>query len=124
MYKNFKKTFSGELWENLAWGATRAYKLPELRKILGLILKTDKAALDWLDIEDRHTWARAHFDSTSKCDELTNNFNTAFLVMNTQTGTKYVVDIVKKTCTCIEWQMSECHVYMLLQLSGKEESHG
>ncbi|KAF9588786.1 hypothetical protein IFM89_015513 [Coptis chinensis] len=74
MYKNFKKNFGGELWENLAWGAAKAYKQQELIKILGVINKTNSKALDWLDTEPRSCWARAHFDWTSKCDELTNNF--------------------------------------------------
>ncbi|KAF9619894.1 hypothetical protein IFM89_009676 [Coptis chinensis] len=47
MYKNFKKVFSGELWENLAWGATKAYKQQELTRILGVINKTDSKALNW-----------------------------------------------------------------------------
>ncbi|KAF9594707.1 hypothetical protein IFM89_034492 [Coptis chinensis] len=47
MYKNFKNNFGGELWENLAWGAAKAYKQQELIKILGVINKTDSKALDW-----------------------------------------------------------------------------
>ncbi|KAF9605775.1 hypothetical protein IFM89_018441 [Coptis chinensis] len=78
MYKNFKKNFGGELWENLAWGAAKAYKQQELIKILGVINKTNSKALDWLDTEPRSCWARAHFDWTSKCDELTNNFSEIF----------------------------------------------
>ncbi|KAF9607267.1 hypothetical protein IFM89_033474 [Coptis chinensis] len=78
MYKNFKKNFGGELWENLAWGAAKAYKQQELIKILGVINKTNSKALDWLDTEPRSCWARAHFDWTSKCDELTNNFSESF----------------------------------------------
>ncbi|KAF9594657.1 hypothetical protein IFM89_034340 [Coptis chinensis] len=54
------------------------YKLPELTRILGTINKTDSVALDWLDNEPRECWARAHFDWTSKCDELTNNFSESF----------------------------------------------
>ncbi|KAF9626573.1 hypothetical protein IFM89_035458 [Coptis chinensis] len=78
MYKNFKKVFSGELWENLAWGAAKAYKQQELTRILGVVNKTDSKALDWLDTEPRSSWARAHFDCISKCDELTNNFSESF----------------------------------------------
>ncbi|KAF9598415.1 hypothetical protein IFM89_027848 [Coptis chinensis] len=78
MYKNFKAKFPGELWESLAWEAAMTYKLPELTRILGTINKTDSAALDWLDNEARECWARAHFDWTSKCDELTNNFSESF----------------------------------------------
>ncbi|KAF9601482.1 hypothetical protein IFM89_020249 [Coptis chinensis] len=47
MYKNFKKNFGAELWENLIWGAAKAYKQQELIKILGVINKTDSKALDW-----------------------------------------------------------------------------
>ncbi|KAF9609363.1 hypothetical protein IFM89_015618 [Coptis chinensis] len=75
MYKSFRKVFSGELWENLAWGTAKAYKQQELTRILGVINKTDSKALDWLDTEPRSCWARAHFDWISKCDELTNNFS-------------------------------------------------
>ncbi|KAF9603491.1 hypothetical protein IFM89_036764 [Coptis chinensis] len=78
MYKNFKAKFPGELWESLAWEVAMTYKLPELTRILGTINKTDSAALDWLDNEPRECWARAHFDWTSKCDELTNNFSESF----------------------------------------------
>ncbi|KAF9588345.1 hypothetical protein IFM89_008775 [Coptis chinensis] len=78
MYKNFKKIYSGELWENLVWGAARAYKKQELTRILGIINKNDPKALDWLDREPRSSWARAHFDWISKCDELTNNFSESF----------------------------------------------
>ncbi|KAF9610843.1 hypothetical protein IFM89_025253 [Coptis chinensis] len=60
------------------WEAAITYKLPELTRILGTINKTDSAALDWLDSEPRECWARAHFDWTSKCDELTNNFSESF----------------------------------------------
>ncbi|KAF9593578.1 hypothetical protein IFM89_024212 [Coptis chinensis] len=78
MYKNFKKIYSGELWENLVWGAARAYKKQELTRILGIINKNDPKALDWFDRETRSSWARAHFDWISKCDELTNNFSESF----------------------------------------------
>ncbi|KAF9612982.1 hypothetical protein IFM89_004785 [Coptis chinensis] len=66
MYQNFKKTFRGELWENLAWGAVEAYKVQEFTRILGVINKTDSKALDWLDKEPRSCWVRAHFDWTVK----------------------------------------------------------
>ncbi|KAF9589282.1 hypothetical protein IFM89_022352 [Coptis chinensis] len=78
MYQNFKKTFRGELWDNLAWGAAEAYKVQEFTRILGVINKTDSKALDWLDREPRSCWARAHFDWTAKCDQLTNNFSESF----------------------------------------------
>ncbi|KAF9611572.1 hypothetical protein IFM89_033576 [Coptis chinensis] len=78
MYHNFKKTFRGELWENLAWGAAEAYKVQEFTRILGVINKIDSKALDWLDREPRSCWARAHFDWTAKCDQLTNNFSEYF----------------------------------------------
>ncbi|KAF9602661.1 hypothetical protein IFM89_030549, partial [Coptis chinensis] len=76
--KEIFSKFPGELWESLAWEAAMTYKLPELTRILGTINKTDSAALDWLDNEPRECWARAHFDWTSKCDELTNNFSESF----------------------------------------------
>ncbi|KAF9624978.1 hypothetical protein IFM89_016798 [Coptis chinensis] len=78
MYQNFKKTFRGELWENLAWGAAEAYKVQEFTRILGVINKTYSKALDWLDREPKSCWVRAHFDWTSKCDQLTNNFSESF----------------------------------------------
>ncbi|KAF9597173.1 hypothetical protein IFM89_016161 [Coptis chinensis] len=78
MYKNFKKVFSGKLWENLAWGAAKAYKQQELIRILGVINKTNSKALDWLDTEPRSCWARAYFDWISKYDKFTNNFSESF----------------------------------------------
>ncbi|KAF9601531.1 hypothetical protein IFM89_020359 [Coptis chinensis] len=79
MYKNFKVKFPGELWKSLTWEAAMTYKLPELTRILGTKNITDIAALDWLDNEPRECWARAHFDWTSKCDELTNNFRLPYV---------------------------------------------
>ena len=38
------------------------------------LLKDDKDARAWHDDEPRNCWARAHFDTTSKCEHLTNNF--------------------------------------------------
>ncbi|KAF9591183.1 hypothetical protein IFM89_002838 [Coptis chinensis] len=90
--ENFKKTFRGELWENLAWGAAEAYKVQEFTRILGVINKTDSKALDWLDREPRSCWARAHFDWTAKCDQLTNNFSESF--------NSWILHIRDKPCVC------------------------
>ncbi|KAF9603214.1 hypothetical protein IFM89_034547 [Coptis chinensis] len=114
MYKNFKKNFSGELWENLAWGPVKAYKQQELIKILGVINKTDSKALDWelsLSLMPGEVVLNVLF--MIKKRELRYNWykikgvsDVEYLAINTKTGTKYNVDIGKLQCSCIEWKMS------------------
>lgn len=32
----------------------------------------------WLDNEEKATWARSYFDTTTKCEHITNNFLKSF----------------------------------------------
>ncbi|KAF9593196.1 hypothetical protein IFM89_020492 [Coptis chinensis] len=63
------------MWEKLAWDAARKYRMASFTEKMGDIVKTDQKATDWLDSEERSCWARAYFDHTCKCDEITNNFS-------------------------------------------------
>ncbi|KAF9587959.1 hypothetical protein IFM89_006284 [Coptis chinensis] len=110
MYKNFKKNFGGELWENLAWGSAKAYKQQELIKILCVINKIDSKALDWelsLSLMPGEVVPNVLF--MIKKRELRYNWyeikgvsDVEYLAINTKTGTKYNVDIGKLQCSCIE----------------------
>lgn len=78
MYKNFQKDNPGDHLMELSWGAARAWKESEFDRVMSIIEKDDKPAFEWLQKESKTCWARAFFDTTSKCDALTNNFSESF----------------------------------------------
>ncbi|KAF6162752.1 hypothetical protein GIB67_029021 [Kingdonia uniflora] len=73
-----KKYHKGTHLENLAWGATKACRQVEKQYFLDKMQEGDPAAKAWLDMEPHETWCRSHFDFTSKCEHITNNFSESF----------------------------------------------
>ncbi|KAF9618017.1 hypothetical protein IFM89_039414 [Coptis chinensis] len=78
MYKNFKVNFKGELLRDLRWRAAEAFKECHHDRYMEQLLDVDEEAKEWLEGEAKHTWARSHFDFSTKCDAITNNFSESF----------------------------------------------
>ncbi|KAF9622027.1 hypothetical protein IFM89_029311, partial [Coptis chinensis] len=56
----------------------KAYKVPEHDLFMDQLEEDDLKVKEWLDREPKSCRARAHFDVTSKCDAITNNFSESF----------------------------------------------
>ncbi|KAJ6806477.1 uncharacterized protein M6B38_174700 [Iris pallida] len=78
MFKNFKKKYSGKMLESIVWKAAKAYKINDFRNHMEELQMQNKDAYDYLMNEDVCTWARAHFDHTTKSEHITNNFSESF----------------------------------------------
>ncbi|KAF6158490.1 hypothetical protein GIB67_022087 [Kingdonia uniflora] len=78
MYKNFKKIYRGTHLEKLSWNAARAYKTIDKDNFLAKLGEDHLSARHWLEREPPETWCRSHFDSTAKCEHITNNFSESF----------------------------------------------
>ncbi|KAF9602048.1 hypothetical protein IFM89_024805 [Coptis chinensis] len=78
MYKNFKVDFKGELLRDLSWRAPEAFKECHHDIYMEKIEAVDEEAKEWLEREAKSTWARSHFDLTTKYDVITNNFSESF----------------------------------------------
>ncbi|KAF6165656.1 hypothetical protein GIB67_011758 [Kingdonia uniflora] len=78
MYKNFKKIYKGTHLEKLFWNATRAYRTIDKNNFLAKLGEYHLSASHWLEREPPETWCRSHFDSTAKCEHITNNFSESF----------------------------------------------
>ncbi|KAF6142824.1 hypothetical protein GIB67_002688 [Kingdonia uniflora] len=78
MYKNFKKIYIGTHLEKLPWNAARAYRTIDKDNFLAKLGEDHLYARHWLEREPPETWYRSHFDSTAKCEHITNNFSESF----------------------------------------------
>lgn len=78
MYKNFKKKHKGSHMEKMNWGATRAFNVDNHERIMEQINTNKRETFTWLNSKSREHWARSHFDTTCKCDHITNNFSESF----------------------------------------------
>ena len=80
MYKNFKAKHGGKHLQHLSWGAAKSYKIEEHDNWMKQIYKDDLPAYFWLYNEgnDKEAWVRAYFDTTCKCEHITNNFSESF----------------------------------------------
>ena len=63
---------------HLSWGAARAYREEDHDKWMKQLLKDDKVAHKFIVDADKYSWGRAFFDTTTKCEHLTNNFSESF----------------------------------------------
>ncbi|KAF6134702.1 hypothetical protein GIB67_002103 [Kingdonia uniflora] len=78
MYKNMKKYHKGSYLERLTWGATKALRKVGKQIFMYKLADVDPSAKAWLDQEPYDHWCRSHFDFTSKCEHITNNFSESF----------------------------------------------
>ncbi|KAF6136942.1 hypothetical protein GIB67_000451 [Kingdonia uniflora] len=78
MNKNMKKYHKGTHLERLVWGVAKSFKESDKKKFLDELLLTDPATSEWLHKEPYEYWARSHFDFSSKCEHITNNFSKSF----------------------------------------------
>ncbi|KAF5180323.1 hypothetical protein FRX31_030085, partial [Thalictrum thalictroides] len=58
--------FKGEHLNNIAWGAAKAFKESDHKRIMDVMDKDFKKAKDWLEKEPVQSWARCYIDKTSK----------------------------------------------------------
>ncbi|KAF6156231.1 hypothetical protein GIB67_030234 [Kingdonia uniflora] len=78
MYKNFNKICKGTHLEKLSWNAVRAYITIDKDNFLAKLGEDHLSARHWLERKPPKTWCRSHFDSTAKCEHITNNFCESF----------------------------------------------
>ena len=80
MYKNFKiDGYKGSHLEHLTWGAGKAYKKEDHDKWMKQLEKDDATIYKWMCREENEVRARAQFDTTSKCEHITNKFSESFI---------------------------------------------
>ncbi|KAF6134860.1 hypothetical protein GIB67_002261 [Kingdonia uniflora] len=73
-----KKYHRGTHLEKLIWGAAKAWKQTEKKEFLDLLKLDDPTTYDWLRREPYERWCRSHFDFSTKCEHITNNFSESF----------------------------------------------
>ncbi|PIA26876.1 hypothetical protein AQUCO_08600027v1 [Aquilegia coerulea] len=79
MIANYKNNgFKGEHLVNLAWAGAKAFKVSEHEKMMEILKNENVKAKEYLEREPVQSWARCHFDKTSKCEYNNNNFSESF----------------------------------------------
>ncbi|CAN6178917.1 unnamed protein product, partial [Urochloa humidicola] len=78
LYKNFKKKYRGKVFEKNLWPAARAYRKDIFDNHYNIIKASSTNAMQWIEKNHKHLWARCYFYTASKCDYVTNNIAEAF----------------------------------------------
>jgi hypothetical protein len=78
LYKNFQKRFHGEVFERNLWLASRAYRKDVFDRHFNITKKASPRAMQWIEENHQHLWARSSFSTSSKCDYVTNNIAETF----------------------------------------------
>ncbi len=73
LYKNFQKRFDGEVFERNLWPASRAYRKDVFDRHFNIMKEASPRAMQWIEENHRHLWARSNFSTSSKCDYMINN---------------------------------------------------
>jgi len=78
LVKNFQKRFRGEVFEKNLWPASRCYRMTTHERHWNEMHKACPKATNWLLENHKQLWARAKFNTTTKCDYVTNNIAETF----------------------------------------------
>ncbi|KAF6172509.1 hypothetical protein GIB67_007022 [Kingdonia uniflora] len=78
MFKNIKKYHKGAHLERLSWGDAKAFRQNKKQEFLNQLGIDIPEAKDYLEKEPYEHWCRSHFDCTTKCEHITNNFSESF----------------------------------------------
>ncbi|KAK3130033.1 hypothetical protein QOZ80_6BG0488050 [Eleusine coracana subsp. coracana] len=78
LFKNFQKRLHGELFERNLWPAARAYRNHDYLKHFNAMKEASPKAIEWIEENHKHLWARCEFSTVSKCDYVTNNLAETF----------------------------------------------
>ncbi|XP_026458598.1 uncharacterized protein LOC113359134 [Papaver somniferum] len=131
IFENFKtKGHKGTYMKTLAWGAAKAYRNTYHNKYMATMETDNKRAHQWFEDIPTHLWERSTFDTTSKCEHVTNNFSESFnswsldvrskplhrilegfnlkmmglmfdrKMKNHETSSRWNVDVKEKICNC------------------------
>ncbi|XP_026428409.1 uncharacterized protein LOC113324307 [Papaver somniferum] len=74
IFENFKgKVHKGTHMKTLAWGEAKAYRNTYHNRYMSTMEIDNKRAHQWFEDIPTHLWARSTFDTTLKCEHVTNN---------------------------------------------------
>lgn len=78
LYSNFKKHFHNEFLNKKLWGAAKTYRPTVHDRLMKEISDKSQNAITYLNNNHKRVWSRSQFDTTSKCDYMTNNISESF----------------------------------------------
>jgi len=78
LWKNMKKSFSGELYGKNMWCAAKSFTVSKFNYFMGKIQEKDPSALEWLDENHPYVWSRSKFFEDCKVDYINNNLSECF----------------------------------------------
>jgi len=78
LWKNMKKSFSGELYGKNMWCAAKSFTVSKFNYFMGKIQEKDPKALEWLDENHPYVWSRSKFFEDCKVDYINNNISESF----------------------------------------------
>ena len=79
LWKNMKKSYSGDLYGKNMWCATKSFTISKFNYFLGKIEK-DPKAIEWLDKNNPYVWSRSKFGEDCKVDYINNNLLNLLIV--------------------------------------------
>src|SRR6266508_620341 len=93
LWKNMKKSFSGELYGKNMWCAAKSYTISQFNYFMGKIEEKDPKALEWLDENHPYVWSRSKFFEDCKVDYINNNLSECFNSWVSKTKDCQIVDM-------------------------------
>jgi hypothetical protein len=96
LYANFRNEgYKGLLLKDKLWKAASTYIVHGFRREMEELKKMRQPAHAYLEKVDPHGWARAFFDTTSKCDLLMNNLCECFNSYNDKARDKQIITMLE-----------------------------
>ena len=68
LWKNLKKSYSGDLYGKNMWCAAKSFTILKFNYFLDKIEEKDSKAIEWLDENHPYVWSRSKFSEYCKVD--------------------------------------------------------
>ena len=80
LWKNMKKSYSGDLYGKNMWCAANSFTISKFNYFIGKIEEKDPKAIEWLDENHPYVWSRSKFGEDCKVDYINNNLLNLLIV--------------------------------------------
>ncbi|XP_019236788.1 PREDICTED: uncharacterized protein LOC109217012 [Nicotiana attenuata] len=107
--KNLKQRHAKAMVINLFQSAARSYKREDFNQLMSQLKSIDKKTYNYIMEEPPERWAQSWFPRR-RYDMLTTNmvFNLDSMLFRINSeGIEFIVDLKKRTCDCLEFQLDE-----------------
>ncbi|XP_070008276.1 uncharacterized protein [Nicotiana sylvestris] len=107
--KNLKQRHAKATVINLFQSAARSYKREDFNQLMSQLKSIDKKTYNYIMEEPPERWARSWFPQ-QRYDMLTTNmvFNLVSILFRINSeGIEFIVDLKKRTCDCLKFQLDE-----------------